>query len=94
MTNDINIQYIKDIEAIRRSLDSLVAGQTRNEADHIDLKSDITFLKKKMLDPDDGAIARTNKNTEFRLKAQKIIGGIITSLILLATKDFWLRVFH
>ena len=31
-----------------------------------DLKEDVRFIKKRLLDPDDGAVARVNKNTSFR----------------------------
>ena len=30
-----------------------------------DVKEDVRFIKKRLLDPDFGAIARVNKNTDF-----------------------------
>ena len=46
-----------------------------------DLKEDVRFIKKRLLDPDDGTIARVNKNTSFRKGAQKTIWSIWLVLI-------------
>ena len=53
-----------------------------------DLKEDVRFIKKRLLDPDDGTIARVNQNTTFRKGAQKtlwsiwlVIVGIVGKLI-------------
>ena len=37
-----------------------------------DMKKDLSDLKKKLLDPDDGVIVKVNKNTRFRLDQQKL----------------------
>ena len=55
-----------------------------------DLKEDVRFIKKKLLDPDDGAVARVNKNTSFRKGAQKTIWSIWLVLIgILGKIIFW-----
>ena len=55
-----------------------------------DLKEDVRFIKKRLLDPDDGTIARVNKNTSFRKGAQKTIWSIWLVLIgILGKIIFW-----
>tara|TARA_R100001443_G_scaffold15612_1_gene25420 strand:+ start:327 stop:536 length:210 start_codon:yes stop_codon:yes gene_type:complete len=55
-----------------------------------DLKDDVRFIKKKLLDPDDGTIARVNKNTSFRKGAQKTIWSIWLVLVgILGKIIFW-----
>ena len=56
----------------------------------VDLKQDVRFIKKKLLDPDDGAIARVNKNTSFRKNAQKTLWSIWLVIIgILGKIIFW-----
>ena len=55
-----------------------------------DLKEDVRFIKKKLLDPDDGTIARVNKNTSFRKGAQKTLWGIWLVIVgILGKLIFW-----
>ena len=55
-----------------------------------DLKEDVRFIKKKLLDPDDGTIARVNKNTSFRKSAQKTLWSIWVVIIgILGKLIFW-----
>ena len=55
-----------------------------------DLKEDVRFIKKKLLDPDDGAVARVNRNTSFRKGAQKTIWSIWLVLVgILGKLIFW-----
>ena len=35
-------------------------------AELMELKQDVREIKKRLLDPDDGVVARINKNTSFR----------------------------
>ena len=58
-------------------------------AELIELKQDVREIKKRLLDPDDGVIARINKNTSFRKNTRvglwmvfAAIGGLITEMIL------------
>ena len=56
----------------------------------IDLKEDVRFIKRKLLDPDDGTIARVNKNTSFRKSAQKTLWSIWVVIIgILGKLIFW-----
>ena len=56
----------------------------------VDLKQDVRFIKKKLLDPDDGTIARVNKNTSFRKQTGKVLWSIWIALIGIIGKIiFW-----
>lgn len=37
-----------------------------------DIKKDLTDLKKKLLDPDDGVIVKVNENTKFRIEQKTL----------------------
>ena len=55
-----------------------------------DLKEDVRFIKKRLLDPDDGTVARVNKNTDFRKSSQKTLWSIwIVILGILSKLIFW-----
>lgn len=55
-----------------------------------DLKEDVRFIKKRLLDPDDGTIARVNKNTSFRKSTQKTLWSIwIAILGIIGKLIFW-----
>lgn len=51
--------------ALENSIKQLVENQR-------DMKADISELKKALLNPFDGVIVNTNKNTEFRLDYEKL----------------------
>ena len=55
-------------------------------AELLELKQDIREIKKRLLDPDDGTIARINKNTSFRKTARIWLGVFFTSIIGIITK--------
>ena len=56
----------------------------------INLKQDVRFIKKRLLDPDDGTIARVNRNTSFRKSAQKTLWSIWLVIIgILGKIIFW-----
>ena len=52
----------------------------------LELKQDVREIKKRLLDPDDGVVARINKNTSFRKSARIWLGVFFTSLIGIVTK--------
>ena len=55
-----------------------------------DLKTDVRFIKKRLLDPDDGTVARVNKNTSFRKQTGKVLWSIWIALIGIIGKIiFW-----
>ena len=55
-------------------------------AELLELKQDVREIKKRLLDPDDGVVARINKNTSFRKSARIWLGGFFTSIIGIVTK--------
>ena len=55
-------------------------------AELVELKQDIREIKKRLLDPDDGTIARINKNTSFRKSARIWLGVFFTSIIGIVSK--------
>ena len=60
-----------------------------NEQLHIELlelKQDIREIKKRLLDPDDGVVARINVNTSFRKTARIWLGVFFTSITAVITK--------
>ena len=55
-----------------------------------DLKDDVRLIKKRLLDPDDGAIARVNQNTSFRKNTQKTLWSLwIAILGIIGKLIFW-----
>jgi len=55
-----------------------------------DLKEDVRFIKKRLLDPDDGTIARVNKNTSFRKSTQKTLWSVWVAILgIIGTLIFW-----
>tara|TARA_R100000664_G_C2735183_1_gene124788 strand:- start:670 stop:882 length:213 start_codon:yes stop_codon:yes gene_type:complete len=60
-----------------------------NEQLHIELvelKQDVKEIKRRLLDPDDGVVARINVNTSFRKAARIWLGVFFTSIIGIVTK--------
>ena len=55
-------------------------------AEILELKTDIREIKKRLLDPDDGVVARININTSFRKSARIWLGVFFTSIIGIVTK--------
>ena len=55
-------------------------------AELVELKQDIREIKRRLLDPDAGTIARINKNTSFRKSARIWLGVFFTSIIGIVTK--------
>jgi hypothetical protein len=55
-------------------------------AELLELKQDVREIKKRLLDPDDGVVARINVNTSFRKSARIWLGIFFTSIISIVTK--------
>ena len=51
------------------ALDSQMRNMLENQKD---MKADVKDLKKRLLNPFDGVIVNTNKNTEFRIEFEKL----------------------
>lgn len=72
-----------EIKLVKNDIEYLKDGQAR-------IQSDITMIKKVLLDPDKGAIARVNRNTDFRKKANAGIWSVwIAVLGILGKLIFW-----
>ena len=68
---------------------SRITNQQLHE-DLQDVKQDLRDIKIRLLDPDDGTIARTNKNTVFRKSTGKVLWSLwITVLGILGKIIFW-----
>lgn len=53
-----------DLRIIQLNMEELKNSQ-------VDMKKDLSELKKKLLDPDDGVIVKVNENTRFRMEQQR-----------------------
>ena len=72
-----------EIKIVKHDMAHLKEGQSQ-------IREDLTMIKKQLLGPDDGAIARINKNTDFRNKTQKVLWSIwIVLLGIVGKMMFW-----
>ena len=72
-----------EIKLVKNDVAHLKDGQLK-------MQEDLTMIKKQLLGPDDGAIARINKNTDFRNKTQKVLWSIwIVLLGIMGKMIFW-----
>ena len=72
-----------EIKLVKQDIEYLKEGQAK-------MMSDITMIKKTLLDPDSGAIARVNRNTDFRKKAGAGLWSVWVAMIgVLAKLIFW-----
>jgi hypothetical protein len=72
-----------EIKIVKNDMQYLKEGQ-------IKIQEDITMIKKVLLDPDKGAIARVNRNTDFRKKANGALWSVwIAVLGILSKLIFW-----
>ena len=54
------------------------------------MQDDLTMIKKVLLDPDNGAIARVNRNTDFRKKAGAALWSVWVAVVgVIAKLIFW-----
>jgi hypothetical protein len=54
------------------------------------MQEDLSMIKKQLLGPDDGAIARINRNTTFRKRADKVMWSLwIAVLGIIGKMIFW-----
>jgi len=78
-----NTDLHNEIKLVKQDLSHVKEGVSS-------MQEDITMIKKKLLNPDDGAVARVNKNTDFRKGAQRTLWTIWVALIGIITKMiFW-----
>jgi hypothetical protein len=70
-------KLVSEISALKTTLpssDLRIIQLSMEEFKHAqsDIKKDLTDLKKKLLDPDNGVIVKVNENTKFRIEQEKI----------------------
>ncbi len=72
-----------EIKLVKNDVSHLREGQQK-------MQDDITMIKKVLLDPDKGAIARVNRNTDFRKKSGAALWSVwIAVLGILGKLMFW-----
>ena len=78
-----NAELYNEIQLVKQEIDYMKEGQLK-------MQSDLTMIKKTLLDPDSGAIARVNRNTDFRKKANGALWSVwIAVLGILGKMIFW-----
>ena len=83
MARPTNTDLHSEIKLVKKDVAFLRDGQKR-------IMSDLTMIKKTVLNPDDGTIARVNKNTGFRKGAQKTLWTIWVVLLgIIGKMIFW-----
>ena len=78
-----NSDLHNEIKLVKKDMTFLKDGQSK-------MQSDITMIKKVLLDPDNGTISKVNRNTDFRKKANAAIWSIWVAMIgVIAKLIFW-----
>ena len=78
-----NTDLHNEIKLVKQDLSHVKEGVSS-------MQEDITMIKKKLLNQDDGTVARVNRNTDFRKGAQRTLWTIRIALIGIITKMiFW-----
>ena len=78
-----NADLHNEIQLLKQDLDHVKAGQLK-------MQNDLSMIKKTLLDPDQGAIARVNRNTQFRKLAGGALWSVWVAMIgVLAKLIFW-----
>ena len=77
------IELASQIIGIEKDIEYMKEGQAK-------MQNDLTMIKKTLLDPDAGTIARVNQNTNFRKSAQQTLWSIWIALIgIIGKMIFW-----
>ena len=78
-----NSDLHNEIKLVKKDMAFLKEGQSK-------MQSDITMIKKVLLDPDNGTISKVNRNTDFRTKANAALWSIWVVMIgVVAKLIFW-----
>jgi len=78
-----NSDLHNEIKLVKKDMTFLKEGQLK-------MQSDITMIKKVLLDPDNGTISRVNRNTDFRKKANAALWSVWVAMIgVIAKLIFW-----
>ena len=71
------------LKLVKKDMTFLKEGQLK-------MQSDITMIKKVLLDPDNGTISKVNRNTDFRKKANAALWSVWVAMIgVIAKLIFW-----
>ena len=72
-----------EINLVKQDLEYVKQNQAKMQAE-------LSMIKERLLNPDEGTIARVNKNTQFRKSTTKVLWSIWIALIGILTKMiFW-----
>jgi|TARA_R110000782_G_scaffold115624_1_gene205684 hypothetical protein len=72
-----------ELNLVKQELTYVKDAQTKMQAD-------LSMIKERLLNPDEGTIARVNKNTSFRKSTSKVLFSIWITLLGILTKIiFW-----
>ena len=83
MARPTNENLYTEIKLVKQELCHVKDNQVR-------MQNDLGMIKKKLLSPDDGTIARVNKNTTFRKSTGKVLWSIWVVLLGMIGKIlFW-----
>ena len=78
-----NEHLSNEINLVKQELEYLKKNQDKMQAD-------LSMIKERLLNPDEGTLARVNKNTQFRKSTTKVLWSIWIALIGILTKMiFW-----
>ena len=78
-----NEHLYNEISLVKKDVNHLKDGQQK-------IQDDLTMIKKQLLNPDDGAIARVNRNTDFRKKANSALWSVWVAVLgIIGKMIFW-----
>ena len=60
-----------DLIELKKCINTISIQQTALHEDFSDMKSHLSMMKKKLLNPENGGVVKVNKNTEFRRDLEK-----------------------
>jgi hypothetical protein len=83
MARHTNEQLYTEIKLVKQDICHVKDNQSK-------MQDDITMIKKTLLGPDSGTIARVNKNTAFRKSTGRVLWSLWLVLIgILGKMIFW-----
>ena len=83
MARPTNEHLYSEIKLVKKDVEHLRSGQAK-------MQDDLTMIKKVLLDPDTGAIARVNRNTDFRKKSGAALWSVWVAVLgILGKLIFW-----
>jgi len=78
-----NTDLHNNMNLVKKDMEFLRQGQVK-------MQEDLTMIKRTLLDPDRGAVARVNRNTEFRKSSGKVLWSLwIVVLGIIGKMIFW-----